>query len=107
MKMHYPKKWFERSAEIEGSAEVGAGCPAVAGSPSIEAMVNAFLSWPLPASVCSDACATMPASPHRCGTNLLTAVEARQMFEYVIETLANAIAQTPPDSGTQDHEQTL
>lgn len=29
MKMHYPKEWFERSAEIEGTAEVGAGSPAV------------------------------------------------------------------------------
>jgi len=34
MKLEYPKEWFERSAEIEGPAEVGAGCPAVAGSPS-------------------------------------------------------------------------
>ena len=27
MKLHYPKEWFERSAEIEGDAEVGAGYP--------------------------------------------------------------------------------
>lgn len=33
MKLEYPKGWFERSAEIEGIAEVGAVCPAVAGSP--------------------------------------------------------------------------
>lgn len=25
MKLEYPKEWFERSAEIEGDAEVGAG----------------------------------------------------------------------------------
>ncbi len=29
MKLNYPKEWFERSAEIEGNAEIGAGCPAV------------------------------------------------------------------------------
>jgi hypothetical protein len=27
MKLQYPKEWFERSAEIEGDAEVGAGFP--------------------------------------------------------------------------------
>lgn len=27
MKLEYPKEWFERSAEIEGDAEVGAGLP--------------------------------------------------------------------------------
>jgi HTH-type transcriptional regulator, competence development regulator len=27
MKLHYPKAWFERSAEIEGDTEVGAGIP--------------------------------------------------------------------------------
>lgn len=48
-------------------------------------MVNRFLSWPLPASVCADPCASMPDYPHsRIGTNLLTAVEARQMLEHVL-----------------------
>lgn len=28
MKLNYPKDWFERSAAIEGSAEIGAGLPA-------------------------------------------------------------------------------
>jgi hypothetical protein len=32
MKLEHPKEWFERSAEIEGTSEVGAGCPAVASS---------------------------------------------------------------------------
>jgi len=27
MKLQYPKEWFERSAKIEGDAEVGAGVP--------------------------------------------------------------------------------
>lgn len=27
MKLNYPKEWFERNAEIEGDAEVGAGIP--------------------------------------------------------------------------------
>lgn len=49
-------------------------------------MVNRFLSWPLPKSVCSDTCVSdrnyqFP----RSGTNLLTADEARQMLEYVMK----------------------
>ena len=52
------------------------------------AMVEAFLAWPLPASVCSDACATMRDYPNRTGTNLLTADEAKQMFEWVLAQAA-------------------
>jgi len=47
-------------------------------------LVNAFLAWPLPDSVCSDQCATEKGYPNRSGTNLLTAIEARQMFEYLL-----------------------
>ncbi len=55
-----------------------------------DAMVNRFLSWPLPDSVCSDECVTRtggewtPEYPQRTGTNLLTADEARKMLEYVL-----------------------
>lgn len=48
-------------------------------------MVNRFLRWPLPASVCSDLCVTESKYPHsRSGTNLLTEDETRQMLEFVI-----------------------
>ena len=47
-------------------------------------MVNDFLKWPLPASVCSDTCVSNPKCLHRSGTNLLTANEAKQMFEAVV-----------------------
>jgi len=50
----------------------------------LTALVDAFLSWPLPDSVCSDGCVTERGAPHRTGTNLLTADEARQMFEHVL-----------------------
>lgn len=50
----------------------------------LPAMVDAFLNWPLPASVCSDLCATTQGYPDRIGTNLLTAVEAQQMLEHVL-----------------------
>ncbi len=50
----------------------------------VSRLVDRFLAWPLPDSVASDQCATMPGYPHRSGTNLLTADEARQMFEYVL-----------------------
>lgn len=51
----------------------------------IEALVNRFLAWPLPASVCSDLCVTdRDYKFPRSGTNLLNAVEARAMLEYVL-----------------------
>ena len=47
-------------------------------------LVDRFLSWPLPESLCSDPCASMPGYPHRTGTNLMTAEQAEAMIEYVI-----------------------
>lgn len=51
---------------------------------NVDALVDRFLAWPLPASVCSDLCATKQGSPHRSGTNLLSAVEAKAMIEHVL-----------------------
>lgn len=54
-------------------------------------LVDRFLSWPLPASVCSDLCVTRTDYPHqRIGTNLLTATEARLMLEHVLKVLDQA-----------------
>lgn len=51
----------------------------------LDARVARFLSWPLPADVAADGCATDPASPHpRHGTSLLTAGQARAMLEHVL-----------------------
>lgn len=44
-------------------------------------LVNRFLTWPVPASVCPDG---VPGQPGRTGTNLLSAAEARQMLEHVL-----------------------
>ena len=63
------------AAEALESARPSLGTPA--------AMVDRFLSWPLPASVCSDGCATQQGYPHRTGTNLLTAPEAQAMLDHV------------------------
>lgn len=57
-----------------------------------DAMVERFLTWPLPESVCVDECARAPnvapgvgvPSPRRTGTNLLNADEARAMLEHVL-----------------------
>jgi hypothetical protein len=49
-----------------------------------EEMVTRFLNWPLPKSVRPDPCVMDTEYPHRIGTNLLTADEARQMLEYVL-----------------------
>ena len=56
----------------------------------ITMIVNEFLRWPLPESVCSDQCATVQGYPNRTGTNLLTANEARQMFEYILGAIPRA-----------------
>ncbi len=47
-------------------------------------LVDRFLTWPLPESVCSDRCVTEQGEG-RTGTNLLTADEALQMIEYLFE----------------------
>jgi hypothetical protein len=49
----------------------------------IDSMVDDFLRWPLPDSVCADGCATKQ-GPGRIGTNLLTAIEAKEMFRAVV-----------------------
>jgi hypothetical protein len=57
----------------------------------VDTMVDRFLSWPLPNSVCADICATNPNYPHsRNGTNLLTKVEAKSMVEYVLSGVSDA-----------------
>jgi hypothetical protein len=66
-------------------AEAVSAAADVARSQEIARMVNLFLAWPLPQTVCSDLCATDSAYKFpRSGTNLLTADEARQMFEHVV-----------------------
>lgn len=47
-------------------------------------MVDRFLAWNLPKSVLPDLCVMDREYPHRIGTNLLTAEEARQMLEHVL-----------------------
>ena len=73
-------------ADLQGQVEV-----------NVDALVDRFLAWPLPASVCSDLCATKQGYPHRSGTNLLSAVEAKAMLEYVL-----GIAQQAQEGGVGD-----
>jgi hypothetical protein len=67
-----------------------------------EIMVNRFLSWPLPSSVCSDPCVTVSGyKGPRIGTNFLTADEAKAMLEYVLWNVTNqqmveALAEATP-----------
>ena len=65
----------------------------------MKAMVDRFLQWPLPESVCADLCATKQ-GPGRIGTNLLTATEAQQMLEYVLSAV-------PQSSDAEEYDQTL
>ena len=59
----------------------------------IEELVNKFLAWPLPSSVCSDLCATKQGYPHRSGTNLLSATETKQMLAYLFTDPFDALQQ--------------
>lgn len=52
--------------------------------PDITKLVNRFLSWPLPESLRSDPCASIPGYPHRTGTNLMTAEQAKAMLEHLL-----------------------
>lgn len=54
-------------------------------APDPAALVDRFLAWPLPKSVCSDGCVTDANYQFpRSGTNLLTAEEAKQMIEHLL-----------------------
>lgn len=51
----------------------------------VAALVDRFLAWPLPPTVCSDLCVTdRDYKFPRSGTNLLNVDEARQMIEYLL-----------------------
>ena len=55
---------------------------------TIDSMLNKladeFCRWPLPPGVRADACACEPGYPNRTGTNLLTYIEAKQMFRDLV-----------------------
>lgn len=70
--------------------------PAAPEAPAgLKVLVDRFLGWPLPASVCSDLCVTdREYKSSRSGTNLLDVHEARQMLEYLgIDALLRRLAQ--------------
>ncbi|WP_038616617.1 hypothetical protein [Dyella jiangningensis] len=50
----------------------------------IDRLVDRFLAWPLPPSVCPDGCVMDSSYPHRIGTHLLTAEEAKAMFIHAL-----------------------
>lgn len=52
---------------------------------NIEKMVERFLNWKLPETVCSDLCVTHLGQADRVGTNMLTAAEAKNMLEHVLD----------------------
>lgn len=52
----------------------------------VSVLVDRFLSWPLPKTVCSDLCVSEAHYKFpRSGTNLLNADEARQMIEHLFQ----------------------
>lgn len=75
----------------------------------IDNLVSRFLTWKLPETVCADPCASMRDYPNRTGTNLLTAVEARQMIEHLLsgEIDYRAWAAVDPDHVPEGTEESL
>lgn len=63
--------------------------------PDIKEMVNLFLGWPLPKTVLPDQCVMNRDYQTRSGTNLLTAVEAKAMFEYCLRYRPQAAPAVP------------
>ena len=61
------------------------------GEPLMEEWVNRFLTWKLPVTVKPDLCALDTSYPHRTGTNLLSAAEARQMLEHVLNVTGDDV----------------
>ena len=86
-----------------GSSGAVAGGPARRGGLiDLDACVERFLAWPLPVTVCADKCASMVGYPGRSGTNLLSAAEARAMFDHCLPFFAS---RELDDGRTQrDHE---
>jgi hypothetical protein len=79
---------------IDAALSTPAAADGEPAKPNIDKLVDRFLSWPLPDSVCADGIATRPGPYHggRSGTNLLTAHEARAMLEYVLAATPSAVA---------------
>lgn len=53
-------------------------------APDPKDMAVRFLSWPLPATLSADPCASDPSYPYRYGTNLMTLTEAEAMVEHIL-----------------------
>ncbi len=77
----------EMGEYVYTKADMEAACALVLAGfrskPMLDKMVDRFLAWPLPDSVCADMIATRQ-GPGRIGTNLLTATEARLMLDHVL-----------------------
>lgn len=66
---------------------------------AVKELVDKFLAWPLPASACADLCATKQGYPHRSGTTLLNANEAKQMVEHLFtDFIAAALDQAAQEA---------
>lgn len=77
--------WKDCDSVPEGERFPMGDVPATPTETHVDAMVQRFLSWPLPAGVCSDLCVTdRDYKFPRSGTNLLTAAEARQMVRHLL-----------------------
>lgn len=77
-----------RAAPMGSVPDLIAELPRVPLPSDLDALVSAFLAWPLPDTVCVDIVATKPGPAlHRHGTNLLSAVEAREMVIHLLSVL--------------------
>lgn len=78
---------------IENNDTKTQGAASVGSKEFVRRLVDRFLMWPLPESVCADPCATKQ-GPGRIGTMLLTAHEAEQMITHLLEPTLSKDAST-------------
>ena len=80
--------------DLAAACELVRVAPRMALQLRLKEMVDRFLAWPLPYSVCADGCATRQQAG-RIGTNLLTADEAMTMLKHVLEPALKSEWLTP------------
>lgn len=69
------------------------GAASVGSKEFVSRLVDRFLTWPMPDSVCADPCAAKQGSG-RIGTMLLTANEAEQMIRHLLKPTLSKDAAT-------------
>ena len=69
---------------------------------TMKELVDRFLQWPLPVTVCSDTCVTIAGYTYpRSGTNLLSAFQAEHMLRHVLAALSQPAPMVAQEAQTE------